>query len=259
MNDWERIDCILACYTTDEPVRQHDARLFSRKTLPPNPEVGHNASMSEQEPAILYYVHDPMCSWCWGFRPAWSKVLAGLPAPVVVRRVLGGLAPDDDTPMNDKMRAQLQSTWRRIQERIPGTGFNFDFWSRCQPRRSTYPACRAVIAARHQGPQYDEAMTLAIQRAYYTQARNPSDHGTLVELAAELELDTDRFEAELDTPATRSELMKEIGLARRIGAHSFPSLVLEVNGSRWPVAVAYTAPDAILTDINSIPEDQGGY
>lgn len=116
-------------------------------------------------PTTLYYVHDPMCSWCWGFRPALDALLAGLPPSVRVERLLGGLASDSDEPMSDSMREQLQQTWRRIQRRIPGTRFDFDFWARCSPRRSTWPACRAVIAARRQDPAFDQAMTYAVQRA----------------------------------------------------------------------------------------------
>ena len=29
--------------------------------------------MSEEK-ATLYYVYDPMCSWCWGYKPTWDKV-----------------------------------------------------------------------------------------------------------------------------------------------------------------------------------------
>ena len=45
-------------------------------------------------PAVLYYVHDPMCSWCWGFRPTWLALQDQLPEGVRVQRLLGGLAPD---------------------------------------------------------------------------------------------------------------------------------------------------------------------
>jgi putative protein-disulfide isomerase len=54
------------------------------------------------------------------------------------------------------------------------------------PRRSTYAACRAVIAARRQNPGYEEKMILAIQQAYYLEARNPADSHTLIELASEI-------------------------------------------------------------------------
>ncbi|MGB5741033.1 MAG: DsbA family protein, partial [Sedimenticolaceae bacterium] len=90
----------------------------------------------------LIYIHDPMCSWCWGFRPTFEQLCASLPRHVAVRRLLGGLAPDSDQPMPADMQMRLQQTWRRIQQRIPGTRFNFDFWRVCDPRRSTWPACR---------------------------------------------------------------------------------------------------------------------
>ena len=125
---------------------------------------------------ILYYAYDPMCSWCWGFRPVWEELQARLPAEVRVQPILGGLAPDSDQPMAPDMQSHLQDTWRRIEQRIPGTSFNFAFWENCSPRRSTYPACRAVIAAGAQGPGQESNMVLAIQRAYYQQARNPSDN-----------------------------------------------------------------------------------
>ena len=87
----------------------------------------------------LIYVHDPMCSWCYGFAPALAALRAGLPPDLGYRRLLGGLAPDCAEAMPEAMRLQLQETWRRIEGRIPGIRFNYDFWTRCTPRRSTYP------------------------------------------------------------------------------------------------------------------------
>ena len=46
--------------------------------------------------ANLYYAHDPMCSWCWAFRPTWKRIVKALPENLAVRRILGGLAPDSD-------------------------------------------------------------------------------------------------------------------------------------------------------------------
>lgn len=200
-------------------------------------------------PATLYYGHDPMCSWCWGFRPAWQALQEQLPNPVRVQRLLGGLAPDNDAPMEESLRRHLQGTWQRIQERIPGTEFNFDFWEVCRPRRSTYPACRAVIAARQQGAEWEETMILAIQQAYYLQARNPSRQATLIEIAQAIGLKGPRFHKALSAASTDAELTREIETCRSYGLTSFPSLVLDVGGSRWPIAVDYTNPAAIRDQI----------
>jgi putative protein-disulfide isomerase len=197
----------------------------------------------------LYYVHDPMCSWCWGFRPALEGLLAGLPQGIRVQRLLGGLASDSDEPMPEAMRAQLQETLRRIEARVPGTRFNFDFWTLCAPRRSTWPACRAVIAARRQDPAFDQAMTAAVQRAYYLEARNPSDRETLIALAGEVGADSDRFARDLDAEDTRRALADEIARARGMGVDSFPSLVLDRAGSRWRIPAEYTDPTAMLETI----------
>ena len=208
---------------------------------------------TETEQTTLYYVHDPMCSWCWGFEPTRARLFAALEGRLPIRRLLGGLAPDSDEPMPESMRLGLQQTWRRIQQMIPGTRFNFDFWTDCAPRRSTYPANRAVIAARLQDEKYDLPMTQRIQRAYYLEARNPSDDDTLVELAADIGLDAGRFASDLVNAATRQMLLADIQQARRMGIDSFPSLALAAAGGRvMPVRLDYTDAQAMLDQIEAL-------
>jgi len=193
-----------------------------------------------------------MCSWCWGFAPVLTQLLSSLPEGIELRRVLGGLAVDSDVPMPAEMQSMLQETWRRIETRIPETKFNFDFWTQCQPRRSTYPSCRAVITARQQGAQFDVLMTTAIQKAYYQQARNPSDIETLVELANELELDTSKFKEDISSETTQQVLDAEIELSRELHAESFPSLVLERGSSTWAVPIDYNNAKPMLEFVDSI-------
>ncbi|MDX1345576.1 MAG: DsbA family protein, partial [Sedimenticolaceae bacterium] len=135
-----------------------------------------------------------------------------------------------------------------------GTSFNFDFWQKCEPRRSTWPACRAVIAARRQGSRYDELMTRAIQEAYYLRAMNPSDEDTLVTLAGEIGLDQERFQKELQSPAVQEQLESEMQKGRAMGATSFPSLVLERDDGFRPVPVNYTDEEAMLEAIRKVTE-----
>jgi len=194
----------------------------------------------------LFYIHDPMCSWCWGFAGVAKQLFNSLPETVTIRRLLGGLAADDEQPMSVELQKSIQENWIRIENKIPGVKFNFDFWHLCQPRRSTYPACRAVIAARLQGNEYDEAMTARIQQAYYKEARNPSDINTLVELASDLGLDQHRFRHDLSAARTQQTLMDEIRFSRELHADSFPSLVFKAGDSVWPVAIDYLDASPML-------------
>jgi putative protein-disulfide isomerase len=180
----------------------------------------------------------------------WAAIRRHLPADVACRGLLGGLAPDSDAPMPLEMQHYLQQTWRTIQQRVPGTEFNFAFWRDCRPRRSTWPACRAVIAARALDPAAGERMVLAIQRAYYLQARNPSDTETLVELAEEIGLDQVHFRESLQSAVVQARLQEEISEGRRLGATSFPSLVLVQGGRPRLLSLDYRDPAVVLDQLN---------
>ena len=173
--------------------------------------------------ATLFYVHDPMCSWCWAYRPTMLQLRANLPKKVRWQNVLGGLAPDNDQPMPGNLRKMIQGHWRQIESSI-GTKFNFDFWTTCQPRRDTYKACRAVIAATQQ--QAEEAMVEAIQKAYYLRAMNPSNPKTLAELATETGLNRAQFVEDLGSSETETEFQRQLTIRNMLGVSSFPSLVL---------------------------------
>ena len=172
----------------------------------------------------VYLIVDPMCSWCWGFRPVWDEFQATLPDEVVVVDLMGGLAPDTEQPMDPPTRDYVQSAWRSVAERT-GARFNFAFWDECSPRRTTYPACRAVVAAGLQRPTARKLMYEAVQSAYFLLAKNPSEESTLIALAGEIGLDADRFAADLGSIAVNHQLAAELRQVREFGATGFPTLI----------------------------------
>ncbi|MEL0631533.1 DsbA family protein [Pseudoalteromonas carrageenovora] len=189
----------------------------------------------------LIYVHDPMCSWCWGFAPNWLKLKSELENNfkdiLTIEYKVGGLAPDSQAPMPQNMQDMLQNTWRKIAAQL-GTQFNYAFWQECQPRRSTYPACRAALIARKANKEAD--MVAAIQHAYYLNAQNPSDENTLIELAQHIGLDKADFASSLQSHQVNDELNKELAYAHSLPIQGFPSLVLISNNNAFPIAINYT-------------------
>ena len=200
---------------------------------------------------MLYYVHDPMCSWCWGFKPVLKQLHQKLQNKLQMKYILGGLAVDSDTEMPQQMQSDIKSNWIKIQKTIPGIEFNFDFWQKNSPRRSTYPACRAVIAAGLQGEENDLKMLDAIQHAYYLNCLNPSDYAVLYQLARKLDFDEAQFKLDIHSQDTENELIKQISFSRSIGANSFPSLHLSVDKKIYPVVIDYNSADIILEHIQA--------
>ncbi len=191
-----------------------------------------------------------MCSWCYAFRQSWDVLQRSLPKDIEIIYVLGGLAPDTMEPMSPNLQKHIQQVWHQIEQTVPKVRFNWDFWVQNQPIRSTYPACRAILAAEKQKEGAMLLMLHAIQRAYYQRAQNPSLPATLEKCAGEIGLDTQVFSEHLNSPEITQALHHEIQQARRLGVDSFPALRLLQNGSIFPVTIDYKNPLIMLDEIN---------
>ena len=180
-----------------------------------------------------------MCSWCWAYKPTWQKILTNLPQSLNVEYLLGGLAPDNDNPMSPETRNFVMDNWRRVQEKVPATEFNYEFWRLNRPKRSTYIACRAVISARIQNPKFERAMIDAIQYAYYLKAQNPSEETVLFDLAENFGLNIQAFKKDLNSLRVNNSLLKEIEFSRLMPISGFPSLVLSKNDTLTQIRINY--------------------
>lgn len=203
---------------------------------------------TDESAEVLVYVHDPMCSWCYGFRPTWIALKASLPTTLPVVALVGGLAPDSDQPMASEMADMLEATWGRVQAtcRVP---FNTAYWRQSpHPPRSTYPACRAVIAAEQLAGR-GEMMTARIQDAYYQEARNVWQDAVLVELAEDLGFRADSFAEALRSESVHAMHADQMGLATRLGVSGYPSLILIHEGHGLPIAIRHGAPDQMRIDL----------
>lgn len=200
----------------------------------------------------IFYIHDPMCSWCYAFSQSWAALQRDLPGNIEVVCLVGGLAPDTMQPMPLETQQMVQQAWRRIEQSVPGVHFNWEFWSRNTPIRSTYPACRAVLAAKKQRVDAEGEMIKAIQAAYYRQAKNPSLPETLQACAQTIGLDEAIFSRDLVSVETQLQLQQDIQSARQMDVYSYPSLRLEYKGKVFPIAVDYREYQSMLDAISRI-------
>ncbi|MFC3151876.1 DsbA family protein [Litoribrevibacter euphylliae] len=202
--------------------------------------------------------------------PTWTRLKEQVKDQgIKVVNVLGGLAPDSDQPMPIDMQHQIQRHWYRINELL-GTKFNFDFWLNNEPRRSTYPACRAVLAARTLDQKHglsesflnnaslEELMIEAIQKAYYLRAMNPSDNSVLMlifdELALSLGLPSDcisEYLSILRDHSTHRVLLEEIEFGRSLTSSGFPSLVFQTESKYYAVPLDYKNAQTMLDHIHA--------
>ena len=64
--------------------------------------------MTDTNSTTLFYIHDPMCSWCYAFENSLSVLQQALPAFIQVEYLVGGLAPDTTEIMPESLQTMIQ-------------------------------------------------------------------------------------------------------------------------------------------------------
>lgn len=201
----------------------------------------------------LYYIYDPMCSWCYAFSPTLQIIKDNLSKDEELIFIPGGLARPTNDVMPKEMQENIENIWYEIEKKV-GTKFNHDFWDVCKPRRSTYIACQSTIAARLQNKEYE--MIQAIQEAYYQRALNPSDDETHLLLAKELNLDTKKFEHDLNSEEVKKIFKNDINQRRSLNVRVFPTLLLKYKKEVYPINIEFNQAHKMLEQIKNLKQNQ---
>ncbi|WP_258238989.1 DsbA family protein [Arcobacter sp. F155] len=187
----------------------------------------------------LIYVMDPMCAWCYAFTKELEEFLQKHPS-FELEYIMGGLAPDNDTPMDENMKKTISSYWVDIEKKTKVT-FNHDYWKENTPYRSTYPACRAVITAETLQAKSSAKMVKSIQSAYYKEAKNPSLKETLVKCANSIGLDETKFIQTFDSKKIEETFQEHLRTSYKLQVRGFPALFyINEKNEAYPLTFGFT-------------------
>ena len=91
----------------------------------------------------------------------------------------------------------------------------------------------------------------AIQRAYYREARNPSDIETLTAVAGSLSppLDLGRFERDIRSPEVEADLQAGFNLRRSMGVREFPSVVVRHGDAQTDVVRGWANAETAMAKL----------
>ncbi len=173
----------------------------------------------------IFYVADPMCSWCWGFTPVLEAMADQIAGRAEITPIMGGLRPLNRTPMDEAMKAEIAHHWESVAERS-GQPFDMEFFTRDGFVYDTEPACRAVCVVR----AIDKFHTLdyfsAVQRAFYVEGRDITDGGVLTDVADECGFDPVAFSTRFSDIASAYETAGDFQVARQLNVTGYPTVIL---------------------------------
>lgn len=214
-------------------------------------------ALPSASPAVVHYVGDPMCSWCWGISPA----VKGLEAHCRARGIgfsitVGGLRAGGGDAWNAVFKDFLRREWTHIAQ-VTGQPFGMALLERGHFDYDTEPACRAVVAARavarDAGLPETTALAFfsAVQRGFYVDGADPKEVDFYRGVCASVGIAFEAFAAAFASAATVRQTGEEFMRCRQMGVHSFPSVLVEVNGQLDVIGRGFTTEKQLLDRLES--------
>jgi predicted DsbA family dithiol-disulfide isomerase len=181
------------------------------------------------------FVSDVSCPWCViglkSLETALEKLAGDVEAdihfqPFELNPKMGPAGQDIVEHIAQKYGsgpADIERNRQAIQARGAELGFTFDMGKRARIY-NTFDAHRLLHWAEGEGKQ--KALKSALFTAYFTEGRNPSDHGVLVDVARSVGLDAARAAQILDSDEYAAEVRAREQFYTGRGINAVPSIII---------------------------------
>lgn len=192
--------------------------------------------------AILHYIYDPLCGWCYAAAPLVDAARA-IPGLAIALHAGGMMSGANRRRIDARWRDYVIPHDRRIAQ-ISGQPFGdayFDGLLRdtSAVMDSTPPITAILATQQSSGRGLD--MLHRLQRAHYVEGRRITDVSVLSELAADVGLDPVTFNAAMQAvagTATARHIDESRALLSEVGGHGFPTFALQVpDGDRFALDI----------------------
>jgi putative protein-disulfide isomerase len=202
---------------------------------------------------VLVYGFDPLCGWCFGFRPVIEGLLRALDGKVRWEVMCGGLVTGSRERPIREMAAFQRRGMAAVELRIParfGAAFR-EILARGDWVSRSEPGCRAVLwAERIAGPVAAIRLGGELCRLFYEDGRLPDDAETVRDVARAAGLDAAEFVASWSSPEAREVAAQRMAAAREEGVTTYPSLFLRTPEGLLTVAEGFLPLDEVLRRID---------
>lgn len=192
----------------------------------------------------LWYVADPMCSWCWGFSPVIEAIRHEYSDHLKIELIVGGLRPGTTAPLTSEKRAEILHHWHNVHQ-VTGQPFKFEGALPEEFIYDTEPACRGVVSASIIDPSCTFPYLAAIQRAFYVEQANVTQADVLTQLAADLGISAEQFSQVFASAAAKRHTQDHFRQAIQWGVRGFPSIIVQDEKGHRFLASGYCSLDTL--------------
>lgn len=196
----------------------------------------------------LWYIADPMCSWCWGFAPIIKEVRLNYSENLKIELVMGGLR-SGKLAMASGQRAEILNHWKAVNER---TGQPFSFEG-AMPEGFIYdtePSCRGIVAMSLINPSLVFTLLESIQFGFYVEQKDVTNPKVLAQLAGKIGVDMDLYLQAFESDEVKNKVSNHFDKVRQWGVNSFPTVAVQNAAGYSILNRGYCLPNELFQKID---------
>lgn len=209
--------------------------------------------MAEHEETLLYHF-DPLCGWCFAFRPTMQAIREAYPAvPITLR--YGGLVVGERVAPIASARDYLIQGLAEVQRRAgvtAGPAFYETLLADGNYISNSEPPCRAMLVMQELAPDQAYDFADALIAAFYLHGHPLDDPQLLADLAAARGADPAAFLRRWQSDEARADLQRAFAATRASGLRTYPTLLYQAGTQVTALVEGYMAPPAALERIASL-------
>jgi putative protein-disulfide isomerase len=215
-------------------------------------------TVSKIDKPVIWYIADPMCSWCWGFSPVVQRLQERYADKINFSLVLGGLRPYTQETINDDLREEILGHWRDVQ-RLTGQEFCFEGAMGPGFVYNTEPANRAVIVVSGLFAENTFDYLKAVQRAFYVGNRDVTQALVLWDILQSVvgdaaSLTEEEFIHRFNSDDIKQKTKAHFIQSRNLGVRGFPTMILQDEQRYYLLNSGYQPFDELKREIDAYLE-----
>lgn len=206
----------------------------------------------------LVFGTDPLCGWCFAFRPAMHALTEAHP-DLPVRVIYGGLVLGERVQPIAAMRGYLTAGLEEVRQRagvVAGEAFYQGLLTDGRYISNSEPPCRAIWTVQQLAPERAYAFADALPEAFYVRGLALDEPQVLADLAARHGVDPAAFLRLWETREAQEGTRRAFAQARADGIGVYPTLMYRHGQNIQVVTSGWIPPTELLARVAALRQGQ---
>ncbi|MCU0490126.1 MAG: DsbA family protein [Chloroflexaceae bacterium] len=202
----------------------------------------------------LFYGFDPLCGWCFAFRPSMQALTDAHP-DLPVELAYGGLVLGERVQPISVMRDYLINGLNQVRQTAgvaAGDAFYNGLLAQGTYVSNSEPPCRAIYVMEQLAPQGAYAFADSLPHAFYGRGLPLDDGDVLAELATAQGADGDEFLRHWRSDEAKQGVQEAFMQARAAGVSMYPTLFYRRGQQLTPLVRGFMAPAELVARVTAL-------